>query len=196
MRRDTVRLLLIRSLASALFVRPGAGCSDDGDEAEADDDAGSAGDVTGGEDCIFQRNECAMPFSCDPVQVAYVVPEVCESGVSDLGADQCALTALRDRVPGGLNIQFGGFDCLHNDDIAILGDGTAVVTRVRPQGTSDPSRDPPQRVSMRPAEFFQSCLDSADLAIRLDCLANWFEEGSCVPGACCPMPNDGDLPPC
>lgn len=109
----------------------------------------------------------------------------------------CVLSALRDGVPSTTTLIAGTGECARTDEIEILGDGTAVLTR-RHGGDPDLGSewDGPTRVLVRPPNYFGPCLGSQDPLVVGQCISDWFEQDECVPSFCCPAPFGEDVPEC
>jgi len=160
--------------------------------------AATEADQTGGE-CSFESFECTPPGTCGAALVQYPPDGVCSVSASTVisGDVACIFTAFRDGVPGGFPVESCGGECGQRDWVVVLGDGTAVLERTNcPPNDVLPTTELPRRVAVKPASFFQSCLDASDASLVVSCLTEWFEPESCVPGACCPVPNTQGLPPC
>jgi hypothetical protein len=87
-------------------------------------------------------------------------------------------------------------DCAYDEDILVLGDGTALVRRV--VHWLPPEQSDYRRVEIRPPEFFDACSASSDPKVLYDCLSDWFVPDSCVGEPCCPagMPSAEGWPTC
>ena len=170
-------------------------CADDRERGSiGDDDTASSAD---GGSCEFESFSCTSLAACAVNRVEYSDPLVCDLGEAHaLEGYQCSLLSLRDNVSSLLVISLCGGTCGYDDTVYVLGDGTAIYQRRHCLPPEEPLIvEPFRRVTVRAPEFFQACLDGGDVA-AVACLSDWFEPGSCVPGACCPYPEFGELDAC
>lgn len=165
---------------------------------DVDSDADASGDGSGGSEdsCVFETYGCGGLAACFN-GIEYADSLACD--LSDAQAQygyECSLLALRDNISSALQINTCGGSCGYYDTVYVLGDGTAAYQRrhcVMPG--EPPNVEPFRRVLVRAPEYFQACLDGGPIA-SVSCLSDWFEPGSCIPGACCSLPNSQGLPAC
>jgi hypothetical protein len=159
-----------------------AGCPDDDDGAGADTGSASGSVVAA----------CDVPDSCGRILLQCLAGDAASCADVTIGVPmRCALTKLADGEPAYLDYQFNGL--LNGEvewyEIAIAGDGTLV----RQHGAEDPGTldiiyDSPERCSMRPAAWYQACLDgNVDEQTHADCMdARRWVEDDCVTTSGCP----------
>jgi hypothetical protein len=102
----------------------------------------------------------------------------------DRDAAACVLTALRDRTFGIVTVDRSpdafGF-CGSSDEIHIVGD-EAWVTHSDYYDMNRPEESFP--VNLKPAAFYQACLDGTDAELTA-CFSDLWTSGSGCPGQCC-----------
>jgi hypothetical protein len=160
---------------------PGSGSSSsDSSSSDASSTAPTTGDFPEGELCVCVGDPACKSSICE----AFVVGcewEPCDPelwwAVDDEPALECAIQALRDRKPGGLEwSRTFGFD---------TGTAEQLIVRIRDDGTVLHMQSFPDHCQAGPfthftiedAGYFEGCLAEPDALARFLCMNDGFREG-------------------
>ncbi|WAS89843.1 hypothetical protein [Nannocystis punicea] len=122
-----------------------------------------------GEPCVLAETLQDVPEQCPPVRYRR---EECgpETWIEDEAALECALTVLRERIPGRVEFEDHsyGIPTLYRRTVISLGDGAALSEYFYSSGACNVFA-PTEHVRLKPPGYFVDCLAMADPGERFEC---------------------------